>query len=383
MNSTASTGGLPDPNLIPSPPSDAANSLAHSFAAVAITLNVISFMLFSGRLYTRAFPVFIMGWDDYVISAAWIFIVSNSTMLLLTVPYVFRGDPSAFTLADVMHSDKLATLSQPVWAWSMATIKISVAGMLLRLERQRAIRRVLWALIWLQLVVCIYVTLSSTLQCIPLRAAWDLLGLVTDAKCWSKQAIRVNSICVASFNIVTDVIFALAPMMFLRRVQIPLRERVVIGVLMALGIFAAAASVVKAVIAAEFGKTDDSNLEGISMGTWSLVEEQIAFIAACIPCLRRPLQQVLRRFGLATTVNTHSVTAKPTGAGSGYGMMNGNHSTSYNGAIKMKSMTSSQAQSEEDILAPQRGNTPGDVIGDTEIWRTTEVRVHSEREIEK
>ncbi|KAK3364881.1 hypothetical protein B0T24DRAFT_712202 [Lasiosphaeria ovina] len=57
-----------------------------------------------------------------------------------------------------------------------------------------------------------------------------------------------------------------------------------IGVLMALGIFAAAASIVKAVVAADFGKTDDPNLEGISVGMWSLVEEQVAFIAACIPC---------------------------------------------------------------------------------------------------
>jgi len=375
MNATTAPGafGPPDPSLIPAPPTDAANSLAHSFVAVAITLNIISFLLFSGRLWTRAFPVFHMGWDDYVICAAWAFILSNSILLILTVPYAFSGDLSTFTVADVMYSNKLAILSQPLWAWSMAAIKISVAGMLLRLEQQRFIRRFLWTMIWLQVVVAVYNTLSTTLQCIPLRAAWDILGLMTDAKCWGKNAIRINSICTSSFNIVTDVIFALMPVTFLRKVQIPLRERIVIGLLMALGIFASVASIIKATIAANFGRTDDPNLEGIEMGTWSLIEEQIAFIAACIPCLRKPFQQVLRRFGLVSTLNNTSV--KPT-AGSGYGRMNGHNVSNVNGAIRMNSMTSSRAQSEEDILGFERGTKPG--VGPSgQIWRTTELRLET------
>ncbi|KAK3986486.1 hypothetical protein QBC44DRAFT_333307 [Cladorrhinum sp. PSN332] len=364
--------------MIPSPPTDAANALAHSFAAAAVTLNVISFLLFGGRLYTRSFPVFQMGWDDYVISAAWVLILTNSILLILTVPYTFGGDPSTFTLADVIYSNKLAVLSQPIWAWSMATIKIAVAGMLLRLERRKPVRTFLWVMVGLQILVCLYSTFASLLQCIPLRAAWDLLGLVTDAKCWSKSAIRVNSICVSSFNVVTDVIFALMPVTFLRKVQIPLRERVVIAMLMGLGVFASAASIVKAVIAANFGRTDDPNLEGISMGTWSVVEEQVAFIAACIPCLRKPFKRVLQKFGLTSL----SAGTKQTGAAgygpSGYGRMNGNNTKNTNGAIRMKSLTSSRAQSEEDILGAERKDG-GVAIAEAEIWRTTEVRVDLEQ----
>ncbi|KAK4654003.1 hypothetical protein QC762_400290 [Podospora pseudocomata] len=360
--------GPPDPSLIPSVPTDAANTAAHSFTAAAVTLNIISFILFSARLWTRSFPVFHMGWDDYVISAAWVLVLTNSILLILTVPYTFGGDPSTFTLADVIYSNKLAVLSQPIWAWSMAAIKISVAGMLLRLEQRKSVRHFLWVMIALQVIVSIYGTLAAVLQCIPLHAAWDLLGLVADAKCWSKGAIRVNSICIASFNIVTDVIFALMPVTFLRKVQIPLRERIVIGVLMALGIFASAASIVKATMAANFGLTEDPNLEGIQMGTWSLVEEQVAFIAACIPCLRKPFQQVLQHFGLATA----NASTKKTGA-TGYGRMNGTSGVSnVNGAIRMKSLNSSRAQSEEDILGPNGQN------GEAEIWRTTEVRVDLE-----
>ncbi|KAK0669830.1 hypothetical protein QBC41DRAFT_318941 [Cercophora samala] len=361
--------GPPDPSLIPSPPTDAANKAAHTFTAAAVTLNVICFVLFSARMWTKSFPVFHMGWDDYVIIAAWVLVLTSSILLILTVPYTFGGDPSAFTLADVIYSNKLAVLSQPLWAWSMAAIKISVAGMLLRLEQRKSIRHFLWVMITLQIVVSIYGTLAAVLQCIPLHAAWDLLGLVADAKCWSKGAIRVSSIFMASFNIVTDVIFALMPVTFLAKVQIPLRERIVIGLLMGLGIFASAASIVKAIMSANFGLTDDPNLEGIQVGSWSLVEMQVAFIAACIPCLRRPFQQVLQHFGLVTV----NATTKKTGV-TGYGRMNGTTGVSnVNGAIRMKSLTSSRAQSEEDILGPNATQN-----GETEIWRTTEVRVDLE-----
>ncbi|KAK3368452.1 hypothetical protein B0H63DRAFT_76389 [Podospora didyma] len=385
---TGGMGGPPPLSVIlatPSPPTPAANALAHSFGAAAVALNIISFLLFSGRIYTRSYPVFRMGWEDYVISIAWVFVLANSILLILTTPYVFGGDPSTFTLGDVIYSNKLAVLSQPIWAWSMATIKIAVAGMLLRLEQKRGIRLFLWVMVGLQLVVALYATLASTLQCIPLEAAWDLLGLMTDAKCWSKYAIRTSSICVSSFNIVTDVIFALMPVTFLLKLQIPLRERIVIGILMALGIFASVASIIKANAAANFGLTDDPNLEGISMGTWSLVEEQVAFIAACIPVLRKPFQQVLQHFGLVTVSNT---TAKKT-AGSGYGrMVNGNGNVSnVNGAIRMKSMTSSRAQSEEDILGEERETPQHMVLGPNErgIWRTreTEVRLEEARDVDR
>ncbi|KAK4169571.1 hypothetical protein QBC43DRAFT_340889 [Cladorrhinum sp. PSN259] len=364
--------GPPDPSLIPSPPSPEANALAHSFTAAAVTLNVISFLLFGGRLWTRSFPVFHMGWDDYVIIAAWILVLTNSTLLILTVPYTFGGDPSAFTLADVIYSNKLAVLSQPIWAWSMVTIKISVAGMLLRLERRKPVRNFLYVMIALQVLLGVYSTIAAVIQCIPLRAAWDILGIIKDKKCWSKSAIRYNSISVASFNIVTDVIFALMPITFLIKVQIPVRERVVIALLMSLGVFASAASIVKATISVNFGRTNDPNREGIAMGTWSVVEEQVAFIAACIPCLRKPFQQFLQRLGLVTVNNSTAKKTGPTGYPSnGFSRMNG-HSNHTNGAIRMKSLTSSHAQSEEDILAEDRKDG-GVGVAEREIWRTTEL----------
>ena len=61
-----------DASTIPSPPTEKAQEIAAIFAGVAVTLNVISFLLFVGRIWTRTIPVLRLGWDDYVISVAYV-----------------------------------------------------------------------------------------------------------------------------------------------------------------------------------------------------------------------------------------------------------------------------------------------------------------------
>ncbi|KAF2266118.1 hypothetical protein CC78DRAFT_559561 [Lojkania enalia] len=366
---------VPNPDLIPAIPSSTAQQRARSFAGAAIALNIVAFGVFSGRMWTRSFPAFRLGPDDYFIAVAYVLVLTDSILLLKTVPFVFGSDPNKVTLADAIHSNYLAVVAQPIWAWSMACIKISVALMLLRLETEKLWRRLLWANIVVQLLLGTYNTLSQLLQCIPLKGAWDLLGVV-DAKCWSKTAIRDNLICISVVNIITDFIFALIPISFLRKVQRPLRERVIIGILMALGLFAGAASIVKLVKALQFGRTDDPTLEGIEIGMWSCIEEQVGFIAACVPCLRSPFQRVLEYFGLVSTHDKSSY-------GHNYGQMYGSkHARSRKSAfgvsqsrIRMKSLRSpsADAHSEENILA-----SSGAVAKNGEIWCTTELRLEDE-----
>lgn len=257
----------------------------------------------------------------------------------------------------------------------MAAIKTSVALMLLRLEQEVPWRRFLWGMIAIQGTLGLYNMLAQLMQCIPLHAVWDLLQM-TEAKCWSNDAIRVNIICTSAVNIMTDFIFALLPISFLRKVQRPLRERIIIGVLMALGIFTGVASIMKMVSSITFGRTGDNNADGIQIGMWSCVEELVGFIAACVPCLRSPFQRVLEYFGLVS--NNKSQYGR--GYGQVYdasGKLRTRSKKSGSGgagvAIKMKSVRSHEAQSEENILAT------GDDAKSGEIWCTTEVRMEEER----
>jgi len=143
---------------------------------------------------------------------------------------------------------------------------------------------------------------------------------------------------------------------------------------MALGLFASIASIMKAVASARFGRTDDPNAEGITIGTWSCVEEQIAFIAACVPCLRSLFQSAMVKLGVTTRGGVTKASGGGYGGAGGYNAAAGYAGKSGSGgAIRLKSLSgvSARSTSEENIL-----EGAGDAK--SQIWRTTEVTQHQE-----
>ncbi|KAF2010627.1 hypothetical protein BU24DRAFT_427741 [Aaosphaeria arxii CBS 175.79] len=383
--------GPPDASMIPSIPSQAAQDTAQAFVGVAISLNVLAFLVLVGRMWTRSFPIYRVQPEDWIICGTWVLIVVDTALLLLTVPFKFGRPIESITLADAQNAQHYAVLAQPIWAWSMAGIKISVCLMLLRLQMETRWRRILWSLMGFVVILTIYNMVAQLTQCIPLHKTWDLLGLVP-GKCWGPDAIRANLFAMSTINVVTDFIVALIPITFLRKIQRPVRERAIIGTLMALGIFAGVASIVKMVSAVNFGKTNDMDLDGIRVGMWSLVEELVGFIAACVPCLRSPFQRCLEYFGL---VSTHAKSNYGRGYGHVYasGAVKNSRSKSANmPGVKLKSLRSVDAPSEENILAESRSAHTGISGGDLGvrgplddgkdhgdgIWCTTEVYLEQE-----
>jgi len=137
-----------------------------------------------------------------------------------------------------------------------------------------------------------------------------------------------------------------------------LREKIIIGVLIGLG-YLAVASIMKAVAAARFGNTDDANTEGTTMGAWTLIEDQVAFIATSVLCLRSLFQSLMVKIGAATTRNAITKGIEQQRI---YG------EDWHRWSHQVESMTG-DSPSEENILSMD--GKPG-------IWRTTEVKMEEE-----
>ncbi|KAH7347103.1 hypothetical protein BKA66DRAFT_614405 [Pyrenochaeta sp. MPI-SDFR-AT-0127] len=294
-----------DPSTIPAFPSQATQDNARSFSRTALALHGVALVVFVGRMWSRCFPVFRLHKDDYVCIVAYILVAVNSSMLLASIPYSFGYVPNDFSLADAQIALRYAVTAKPIWAWSMAAIKISFALMLVRIEQSINIRRFLWAMIAVQLALGAYNTFALLLRCVPLSKAWDLMGTV-QGTCWSRRAQATSTIVSSVINILTDFALALLPISFLRKIQRPLRERIIVGMLMGLGVFAGVASCMKIVAATQLGRTVDPINERINIAMWSVVEELVGIIVICIPCLRSPFQRALEYCGLlSVSIRTH------------------------------------------------------------------------------
>jgi len=183
-------------------------------------------------------------------------------------------------------------------SWSVAMVKTSIALMLVRFQQSKAWSRFFHAIIALQILTAVFVTIVQSTRCIPTEAVWN--PHIIEKWCWSPDGYKITMTVASSIVIITDVIFALIPLTFLHHIRRSLPHRVIIGLLMSLGLFASAASVVKTIMVHRFDISGDTAGNGISIALWASLEAIIGIIAACIPCLRAAFLRLLSRLGIYT-----------------------------------------------------------------------------------
>ena len=211
--------------------------------------------------------------------------------------------PRGITVATATQAMKLSYLAIPVWGAAMTCIKLSVALTLLRIPVNRAWVVFLWAITGVQVAYFVANTICIFLYCRPLAGVWDFS--ISNAVCLSPEVSRIASNLGSSINIFTDFSLSLAPMVMLWNLHRPLRERLLVCALMAMGLLAGVACIVKAVAVREWGDvTVDTWALAVTIATWTIVEQSFALLAACSPSLKGPLQRLLGRCGVLLTHHT-------------------------------------------------------------------------------
>jgi hypothetical protein len=105
---------------------------------------------------------------------------------------------------------------------------------------------------------------------------------------------------------VSDFFFSLIPITFIFKIQVPLREKIVLCVLMGLGLIASVASILKAVKSDTLRQSRDNTWDSVPFVIWGFVEEHLAIIAACVPCLKALFERLLRRVGVTVTYKSQA-----------------------------------------------------------------------------
>jgi hypothetical protein len=234
--------------------------------------------------------------------------------------------PGLISLERSTEAGKNSWLAIAVWGLSMTCIKISIALTLLRIQgKERGWRIFLYTVMAVQAVYGVGNTLFNlAIACRPLAAAWN--PFIPGARCVSAEVMRSVSNLGSSNNITTDVLLSLAPATFLRKLNRPLRERVLVCVLMGMGLFASVSSIVKTVIVKDWTMPTDTTEDwwamGVSICTWTALEQLLGVLAACVPAMKGIFQRCLRAVGVPLTENkSHQRSGYGTGyAGTGGGV---------------------------------------------------------------
>jgi len=272
---------------------------AQIYTSVTVPLFAVTFSLVVTRLVSRWKSAKGISADDYFIVAGTVLSLADVSLIIASIADNLATPPPPFMPFEAIAKKAPLTMAAEVFTqWSVALVKTSIALMLARLQNTKSWTRFLYAIIGLQMLTAIFVTIVQCTRCIPTEAVWN--ANIVNKWCWSPDAFKITMTVASSVVILTDVIFSLIPLTFLHHIRRSAPHRVVIGLLMSLGLLASAASVVKTVMVHRFDVGDDAAGNGIAIALWASLESVVGIIAACLPCLRGAFLRLLHRLGIYT-----------------------------------------------------------------------------------
>ena len=186
---------------------------------------------------------------------------------------------------------EFSAISEGINVLGIGVVKISVCLTLLRVV-ERARRGITLFLRFLLVFVAgthLALAMLFFLHCRPLAALWNK---EIHGSCLSTHTTVLAGYIGFAVDVVTDLVCAAIPVLVIHRLQMSVRSKVALCVLMGLGLFTAGCAVAKAitlrgVFAADytFGFTKPA--------TWAAVEQFVGIIITSLPTLR-PLLRIVR-----------------------------------------------------------------------------------------
>ncbi|XDG04118.1 hypothetical protein ABKA04_003733 [Annulohypoxylon sp. FPYF3050] len=260
----------------------------------------------ASRLFCRMRIVRSVTWDDYFIVVAWCIALGLTLSISLAA-----GNGLGRHDKDIPGQDWV-TLRNCEYVFSvlynpglMAT-KTSVLVFYLRLSKntQRVMRIASWAVLAIVNLAGVVLTLINLFQCRPIAAAYD-----THTQPTYCIPLLTQFLCSAPVNVITDLAILALPLPVLTSMRLPRRQKIILILTFALGIFVTVVDVVRIYYLEQAITVTNPTIEtqtGPTIGhspdfawnasmslMWSSLEVNVGIVCACIPTLKPLIRRIL------------------------------------------------------------------------------------------
>lgn len=275
------------------------------FAVTTGTLALATIFV-AARLACRTFIVRQVSWDDYFIIIAWILAFGLSFSIDYgTVKGLGRHDKNIppKDWDPLRRSEYTFTI---LYNPALMAFKTSILIFYLRLSKntQKVLRFASWLTLGLVNVAGTVLTLLNIFQCRPIEAAFNRTN--PPGEC---IPLLTEFICAAPINIVTDLAILALPLPVLTSMRLPPRQKIILIITFALGIFVTVVDVVRIYYLqkaindapstpssnpnASFGDSPEFAWNASLALLWSAVEVNVGIACACIPTLKPLIIRIL------------------------------------------------------------------------------------------
>ncbi|KAJ5359799.1 hypothetical protein N7517_008990 [Penicillium concentricum] len=268
---------------------NAQDSYQGSYRAGTIAMTVLGVLFVILRLLARWKKSLKPGWDDYMIMAALLPLLTLVGLMLALTNYGMGLHSEILPMENIMMIAKLLVVFECIYVTTIAVTKVSILLMYCRIFPTKEIRTASMILGGISLAWAVAIIFVSIFQCTPIARAWDtrIPGTCID--------LKASFIGNAVPNVVTDILILSLPVRVVWGLHASLTHRLsVIGIFL-LGSFVIFTSVYRFTTLFDFNPADIAWTLGKSC-TWCVVECSTGIISACMPTLRPLFLMVSSKF---------------------------------------------------------------------------------------
>ncbi|EGY21643.1 hypothetical protein VD0002_g6124 [Verticillium dahliae] len=234
------------------------------------------------RLWSRIATRSTIGADDWTIMVSFVCVLVVQILMMFSVSYGFGRHVYELETQDRLMALKLFYVAQIFYKLTINLTKASILALYLRIFVQRWFRICCYVLVSIILAYMVATTASSIFQCSPISGAWDKSSKPTCID------LTKNWYANAGFSIATDILILLLPMQPIWASKLPVNQKRALMLVFALGGFVTVTSIMRSTTLKFSTKTPDMTYD-IASTLWTMIEQNVAIICACLPMCRLPL----------------------------------------------------------------------------------------------
>ncbi|KAF3006815.1 hypothetical protein E8E13_010509 [Curvularia kusanoi] len=248
--------------------------------------------------------------------------------------------------------------------YGMALIKLSICAYILMLDFSKAYRIVIW------LSVVVHIGINFVFPSVILLGECQPIS-----KHWNTAEPGYSG---AATNIVTDLIYTVAPLVYISRVQLPKRTLWGVRAVFLLGLITTAISALKLYEMKSLWTSTDPTYESINLSIFAVTEVFVGAFTASLPPLRKTFENILHRVLPESILGSVSRSRKSMGkhSGNSYAMKEIGNSYVLDGNIagdRARPKHDLDNDSEHSMLQVQQSLEGKDTVGT--ITCTTDISV--------
>ncbi|KAM3071006.1 hypothetical protein ACMFMG_009912 [Clarireedia jacksonii] len=327
----------------------------------------IAILIVAARFYAR-YMIKNLGKDDWCMLFTLILFICYGSLMAKQWSLGGFRHLHYLTMEESLRVAKLNYILQVIIVFSYITGKAAVGFLVLRVIgrdsfvwRKWAVYTVIGATAIINGLDCIF----TYVQCSPPRALWDPS---IPHKCWDPSVQSRFAIFTASENCAADVVLAIVPATVIYGLNMEMKKRINLCILLGLGLIAAICCIVKTTYVGSLNAHSDLTWKTYDLLVWSGSELFVIIVCGSIP----PLKPFWDKY----------VTGKsPTYGSSGAGYSNNSHLSSFrrkSRATYIKQNYDNTTASSTDQVNSPPSHHPN-IHGDKWIQATTDIEIQSVR----